>query len=758
MSPKSSILRYLPSLLILVIGLVLTYSAYTVVANLMEEQRKVEFETLVANFVTKIQDEINHESGLLNTIALSLAMAPELMEQSKLDLLSKSLVNEYSTLNSIALIRLQAPFNDYGLDYLYTQNASFSFDEQLSPDVFKVLINPKKPLSHYAAVDSHITNDQGITIFKRVTPLSTDIDSTTTLYFLVTHLSPDKAFHTTLADLLPEWLDLHLFVSKGRQHIPLYQYSPDSELETINDPFAVNSLNTVFIPGGINLYGKSLSILFIPNNNDFFNASPLAFYVLILGGLMSIGLAAYITTLSRRNATINREVKSRTEELNKLNDDLADALKLHESDLEKLRVSENDMRSLVNSVDGVVWEIDFESRRVNYVSKQVQRILGSSPDDILDNSEGLAGLVYPADRQVFDEAFQNLTEGQYPQREIRMLNAEEDIVYIRDILTPVIENGRITKVRGVMLDITKYKKMGQEQAKMEVQLRQAQKLEAVGQLAAGIAHEINTPAQFVGDNIRFLNEAFEDLNTLTGYYKALLVKMENEADRQQVIEQIESHAKTIDLEFLLEDIPEAINQSLDGVSRISTIVKAMKEFSHPGSDTMEMIDLNHAIENTVTVARNEWRYVAEIEKDFDESMPMVECLPGEFNQTVLNMIVNASHAIGDKQKTDETTETGQITIKSYQENGKACIRISDTGCGISQDKISNIFDPFFTTKEVGKGTGQGLSIAYAVIVDKHQGSIDVESNSGQGTTFILKIPFRQEAMNDTVGSQERVLT
>lgn len=757
MSPKNSVFRYLPSLLILIIGLSLSYSAYTVVANLMEEQKKVEFETLIANFVTKIQDEINHESSLLNTLASSLAMAPELMAQKNLDKLSKSLVNEHSTLNSIALIRLQPPFNDYGLQYLYTQNASFTLSEQMSSDVFKLLTDPQKPLSHHAAVDSHITNDPGITIFKRVTPLSIDIDSATTLHFLVTHLSPGKAFNTTLAHLLPEWLDLHLYVSQGRQHTPLYQYSPDSEVKEISDPFSVKNPNTVFIPGGINLYGKPLSIMFVPNNNEFFNATPLAFYVLILGCVMSFGLAAYVTTLSRRNATINREVKARTEELNQLNGDLENALHLHETDLEKLRVSENDMRSLVNSVDGVVWEVDFKSQRVNYVSKQVQRILGFTPDEILSKKHGLAELVHPADKELFEGTFQSLAEGEYPQREIRMFNAEEEIVHIRDILTPVIESGHITKVRGVMLDVTKYKKMGQERAKMEVQLRQAQKLEAVGQLAAGIAHEINTPAQFVGDNIRFLNEAFEDLNTLTGYYKDLLAKMEDETERQQAIEQIENHTKTIDLEFLLEDVPEAINQSLDGVSRISTIVKAMKEFSHPGSDTMETIDLNHAIENTVTVARNEWRYVAEIEKDFDENLPMVECLPGEFNQTVLNMIVNASHAIGDKQKAEQTTETGQITIKSYQEDGKACISISDTGCGIPQDKIANIFDPFFTTKEVGKGTGQGLSIAYSVIVDKHQGSIDVESNPGEGTTFILKIPFKQEAVNDAVESQEKAL-
>mgnify|MGYP002713224377 CR=1 FL=1 len=321
-----------------------------------------------------------------------------------------------------------------------------------------------------------------------------------------------------------------------------------------------------------------------------------------------------------------------------------------------------------------------------------------------------------------------------------MMSDQGKAIDIRNLYTPVLEDGRVTKFRGVMLDVTKEKKMQEERDFLSIQLKQAQKLEAIGQLAAGVAHEINTPTQFVGDNIHYLQEAFAELKALCHLYGELIHESEQGCDTRSCIDKIRNFEKEIDLEFLFDDIPASINQSLDGTNRIRDIVKAMKEFSHPGSTSKEKIDLNHAIESTITVARNEWKYVAEVETQFDENLPMVEVLPGEFNQVILNILVNAAHTIAEKSDSGDQ-KIGAIRIQTAQQGAFVHISISDTGKGIPEEMRDKIFDPFYTTKEVGKGTGQGLAIAFSVIVEKHQGQISFDSEAGVGTTFHIKIPI-----------------
>jgi signal transduction histidine kinase len=195
----------------------------------------------------------------------------------------------------------------------------------------------------------------------------------------------------------------------------------------------------------------------------------------------------------------------------------------------------------------------------------------------------------------------------------------------------------------------------------------------------------------------------------------------------------------VDAAYLLEEIPKAIDQTLEGVTRVSTLVSAMKEFSHPGTKEKVSLDLNHAIECTITVARNEWRYVADMETDFDPSLPLVPCQPGEFNQVILNLIVNAAHAIADVvQKGGPEKGIIKVQTKNYPEWVE--IRIQDTGSGIPRNVQMRVFEPFFTTKEIGKGTGQGLAIARSVVVDKHGGSIHFETEEGKGTSFIIRLP------------------
>jgi PAS domain S-box-containing protein len=278
-----------------------------------------------------------------------------------------------------------------------------------------------------------------------------------------------------------------------------------------------------------------------------------------------------------------------------------------------------------------------------------------------------------------------------------------------------------------------------ERTALETQLRQAQKLESVGQLAAGIAHEINTPTQYIGDNVRFLKDAFVDLRNLLQNYERLLAAAKGKSLSDETIQEVVAAVDHTDSAYLLEEIPKAIEQTLEGVGRVSTLVSAMKEFSHPGTKEKTALDLNHAIESTLTVARNEWKYVADLEIDFDRSLPLVACQPGEFNQVILNLIVNAAHAIADVAG-KEGSPRGKIKVRTRNCPEFAEIQIEDTGSGIPDKVRSRIFDPFFTTKEIGKGTGQGLAIARSVVVDKHGGTIHFDTEEGKGTTFVIRLP------------------
>ncbi|MFH0945073.1 MAG: PAS domain S-box protein [Planctomycetota bacterium] len=301
-------------------------------------------------------------------------------------------------------------------------------------------------------------------------------------------------------------------------------------------------------------------------------------------------------------------------------------------------------------------------------------------------------------------------------------------------ISPIRDSrGRITNYVCVKNEVTQHRAL-------ENQLRQSQKLEAIGQLAAGIAHEINTPIQFIGDNIRFLGETLTELLAVVEKAESLVTAVGREAPTPELVAGLREAIDEVDTEYMSEEVPAAIRQSLEGVTHVTRIVRAMKEFSHPGGAEMEMSDLNRAIESTVTVSRNEWKYVADLETDLDPDLGPVSCLPGELNQVFLNMIVNAAHAIAETKAKDDSSH-GKIRISTRQIGDEAEIRITDTGAGMPEGVKAKIFDPFFTTKEVGKGTGQGLSIAHNVITKKHGGTITVESEPGKGTIFTITLPM-----------------
>jgi signal transduction histidine kinase len=282
----------------------------------------------------------------------------------------------------------------------------------------------------------------------------------------------------------------------------------------------------------------------------------------------------------------------------------------------------------------------------------------------------------------------------------------------------------------MQLDVTEHRRM-------EIQLRQAQKLESIGQLAAGIAHEINTPTQYIGDNTIFLRGAFQDLWRLVKPVQELLEEAGDGACPARRLDLARQALGELELDYLEQEIPHAISQSLEGVRRVSSIVSAMKDFSHPGDSARTPTDLNRAIESTALVCRGEWKYVGELELDLAPDLPPVPCLADEFNQVMLNLIINAAHAIDEAGRGGQ----GRIRITTRAAGRFARITVSDNGTGIPEAIRARVFDPFFTTKPVGKGTGQGLAIAHSVIVEQHGGSIALESAEGGGTTFVLHLPF-----------------
>jgi signal transduction histidine kinase len=275
-----------------------------------------------------------------------------------------------------------------------------------------------------------------------------------------------------------------------------------------------------------------------------------------------------------------------------------------------------------------------------------------------------------------------------------------------------------------------------ERRALEAQLTQAQKLESIGQLAAGVAHEINTPIQYIGDNTHFLKEAFDSVLQAAACFDELIALAKRADPKAAAV--LEARVGDCGLDFLKDQVPEALDHTLQGVKHVAGIVRAMKEFSHPGADEKSPFDLNRAVETTVTVARNEWKYVADLTTDLDPDLPQVFGYPGDINQALLNLIVNASHAIQAAGK----GETAKGTIAITTRVAGPCVEVSvrDDGCGIPPAVRHRIFDPFFTTKPIGKGTGQGLAIAHAAIVNRHGGTIRVDSEVGRGTTFTLALP------------------
>jgi signal transduction histidine kinase/DNA-binding NarL/FixJ family response regulator len=321
------------------------------------------------------------------------------------------------------------------------------------------------------------------------------------------------------------------------------------------------------------------------------------------------------------------------------------------------------------------------------------------------------------------------------REEIKKIKTVQGEMEFRVVTNAIFDSsGKIYAGIALYEDVT-------EKMILERDLRQSQKLEAVGQLAAGIAHEINSPIQYIGDNINFLKTSFADISkVLETYHRLWHQLVQAGAVAEDMDRSLSVVLEEADIEYLSEEISLTFDQSLDGVRRVDKIVRAMKEFSHPGSDEKTMVDINKIIENTTIVCRNEWKYVAELDTNFASDLPKIPCYQSEVSQVFLNIIVNAAHAIEEFSKKINDNRLGQISITTSRMDNGVRIQISDTGGGIPEKNQNRVFDPFFTTKPSGKGTGQGLAIAYRTVVNKHQGTIFFETETGKGTAFVIELP------------------
>jgi PAS domain S-box-containing protein len=431
-------------------------------------------------------------------------------------------------------------------------------------------------------------------------------------------------------------------------------------------------------------------------------------------------------------AMLSEELQAHLEDRKRVAEALEDRVRARTAEL---GASMERYRTLVESTHAVPWEANASTLEVTYIAPQAEGLLGT-PVAALVGSNTLWSLVHPDDRERVSEEISGLSHRgrQQADLEYRLVRPDQRVIYVRSIVAAhAAAVGQISVLRGITFDVT-------QQKKLESELRQAQKLESVGRLASGIAHEINTPIQFVSDSVTFVRDGMKDVALAIGGLRAVREAVLRAEPSTALATQTRALEESTDLDYLLENVPGALERALEGLERVAVIVRSMKEFAHPSPKEMCPIDLNRAIATTLVIARNEYKYVADVETSFGD-IPPLTCHAGDLNQALLNIIINAGHAIGDVARGDEK---GLISIRTFRDGDSIVVAIRDTGPGIPERIRDRIFDPFFTTKEVGRGTGQGLAIARAVVEERHGGQLRFETELGKGTTFFLRLPIENK--------------
>jgi signal transduction histidine kinase len=454
--------------------------------------------------------------------------------------------------------------------------------------------------------------------------------------------------------------------------------------------------------------------------------------------------AAVITLVCARGTWLFRSYAREAAELER------ERSQAYEEVLERtaqLETSSEQYRALLESTSAVPWELDDGTGGCTYIGAQVERQWGWPADRFRENGF-LFSRVHPDDRPAFAQALEEAVASHDVTVDCRFLLTSDRCAILRSFVRHAPDSEERRRVRGISIDVT-------AQKKLELELHQAQRLESVGRLAAGIAHEINTPVQYISDNCHFLRDGLPQVRAvLERYREALRAVAAGSVNAGEALERALVEEQAVDIAFLCENMPTAVERSLEGLERVARIVRSMKEFSHPNLDAPSSADLNAAILSTLTIARDEYKYVAEVETRFGD-IPAVICYTGEFNQALLNIIVNAAHAVGEAVA--GTDRKGLIIVATGVDGDHVVVSVADSGPGIPQQIQDKIFDPFFTTKEVGKGSAQGLAIARSVIVERHGGSLTFETERGKGTVFSIRLPIKPVETNAVAPEEELML-
>ncbi|WP_428717582.1 ATP-binding protein [Undibacterium curvum] len=406
----------------------------------------------------------------------------------------------------------------------------------------------------------------------------------------------------------------------------------------------------------------------------------------------------------------------------------------------------NRLKYLIDNTPAIIYSsVPTGDFKMTYVSSNAQRILGYDSAMMVSDPNFWFDHIHPEDvPQIFSSLAMLFSEGERTY-EYRFKNSNGHYIWMHDMLRLIRdEAGNPLEVVGSLTDISERKAMeeslqkkGEEQKQLihklqeaQDQLMQSEKMASVGQLAAGIAHEINNPIGFVNSNMGSLQGYVEKLFEVLGQYEQLILHPQA---AQSAVARVNAIKKEADLEFLQEDVEDLVRESMDGLKRVRDIVQSLKDFSHVGETDWQEADIHHGIDSTLNIVINEIKYKATVIKEYG-NLPNVRCVISQINQVVMNLLVNASHAIKDK---------GNITINTGCKDDWIWIRISDTGSGIPPEIMTRIFEPFFTTKPIGSGTGLGLSLSYGII-KKHNGRIEVKSELGLGTSFTIHLPLHPD--------------
>ena len=344
---------------------------------------------------------------------------------------------------------------------------------------------------------------------------------------------------------------------------------------------------------------------------------------------------------------------------------------------------------------------------------------------------------FESEREALFPVFDDEASSQSPAEPIRIAGVKRSGErFMAEIAISCLTAGETPLYTILVRDLTRRRQI-------EAQLQQARKMESVGSMAAGIAHEINTPIQYIGNNIEFLQGAFDDLSVLLDLFAQLVEAVKLGSPPPGLIEEIDTQAELADLAFLRKEFPGSIEDSLEGIGRVADIVRSMKAFAQPAAEAKAAVDVNKAIDNSVNVSGGLTRHISAIELDLDFSVQPVWAIESQLNQVIVHVLANAVEAIGSTANPSE----GKVRIETTQLPDCVQIAIKDNGLGIPLENQERVFDPFFTTKEVGQGTGQGLAFVYDTIVRKHGGSVRIESTPGEGTTLLLTLPHVRSPQN-----------